>query len=225
MSDVQLDSPMPTEPEQVVDTPKTKTVTINGSEYVVPVELAEALEQREREFQRKLSEQAAELSRQFVVKNTPQEPLRESDPLDGVETLLFENPKEAVKRLREAIISEVSSMYQADQGRKQFWAEFYSDYPELRKHQTIVNAVLNQHLNEWASLPANQAKQLLANEVKREIAEIAKTVAPSGNRTHTEESRQPKVKSVASETPAPPKSLTQLLRERRAKMHPAVPVA
>lgn len=225
MSDVQLDLPFTPETEPTPEPPKTKPVTINGTEYSVPVDLADALEQREREFQRKLSEQAAELSRQWAARAPAQEAPKHEDPLEGVETLLFENPKEAVKRLRESIVSQVSSMYEADQGRKQFWADFYADYPELRKHQTIVDAVLNQHINEWASLPANQAKQLLANEVKREIVEIAKTIAPSGNRTYTEEQRQPKARPVASETPAPPKSLTQLLRERRSKMHPAVPVA
>lgn len=223
---VQLDLYQPTEQPTEQPAPNVKTVRIGGVEYTVPPDLADALEQREKEFQRKLSEQAAELQDRWLRASQAQlqEPQKEQDPLEGVDSLLFENPKEAVKRLRDSIVSQVSSMYQADQGRRQFWTDFYADYPELRKHQTLVDAVLNRHLQEWSSIPANQAKQLLADAVKREIAEIAKTIAPSGARTHAEEQRQPRPRAVASETPAPPKSITQLLKERRARFRPAAPI-
>lgn len=207
------------------DTPQVqlREVTINGRTFSVPQDVATALEEREREFQRKLSEQASELRARWE-QQTAEPAKQNTDVLEGLDTLLFENPKAALQKLRESIVTEVTSLYQADQGRRQFWVEFYQDYPELRKHQTLVSAILQQRLPEWATVPTTAAKKLLADEVKRELVEIAKTITPVQGRTYTEEQRSAAPRPTASEAPAPPKSLSQVLKERRAKHRPAVPV-
>lgn len=223
MADLTINPDLPDSSAEPVQAAPMRTVTIQGQTYTVPEDVAAAIEEREREFQRKLSEQAKELQERWVHKPA-QEPPAHPDVIEGLDTLLFENPKEALKRFKEAVVKEVTSLYQADQGQRQFWAEFYQEYPELRKHQTLVSAVLNQHFAEWAALPIPTARQRLAEEVKRELVEIAKTFSPSSSaRTYTEEQRIERPRPVASEAPAPPKSLSQLLRERRARHRPAIP--
>lgn len=215
---VEFQQPVTETPEPTPE-PQLVTITIQGKEYTVPPEVAAELKRREEEAA--LLAQAREY-RPPVMPPAP-EPAKPTDPLEGVETLLFENPKEAIKKLRESIVEQVTTLYQADQGRRQFWADFYTEYPELRRHQTLVNAVLQQHTAEWANVPVTQAKQLLAKAVKQELAEIAKTLAPTATRTHAEDSRVARPRPPASETPAAPKSITELIRDRRNRFRPAVP--
>lgn len=215
---LELTQPVTDTPEPAPE-PQLVTVTIQGREYTVPPEVAAELKRREEEAV--LLAQAREY-RPPVPPPAP-EPAKPTDPLEGVDTLLFENPKEAVKKLRESIVEQVTALYQADQGRRQFWAEFYMEHPELRRHQTLVSAILQQHTTEWANVPVTQAKQLLAKAVKQELMEIAKTIAPSTTRTHAEDPRVARPRPTASESPAAPKSISELIRDRKNRFRPAVP--
>jgi predicted DNA-binding ribbon-helix-helix protein len=193
---------------------KLVTVKINGVEYRVDPEMAAALEEREKDFQRKLSEQAEALRRQAPQPTPPLPQLPKED--DNLDVLLFESPKEAINKLEQRIIKKVVAAYQADQGEREFWNAFYRENEDLAKHDRLARAILNERFNEWANLPATQARKNLASAVREEILSIVK--AHSGEsapkRTFVE-GGSAGTASVQRTAPPQPRSLSDMIAKRR----------
>jgi hypothetical protein len=214
-----VDGPGTSSPTGSADEAREKLVTvkINGVEYRVDPDMAAALEEREKDFQRKLSEQAEALRRQAsqpvqVVPPLPQLP-KEDDNLD---VLLFESPKEAIAKLEQRIIKKVVAAYQADQGEREFWNAFYRENEDLAKHDRLARAILNERFNEWANLPATQARKNLAAAVREEILSIVKAHGGDSapKRTFVEggsASTAPVQRAAQSQ----PRSLSEMIAKRR----------
>jgi hypothetical protein len=151
-----------------------KTVRINGKEYKVDAAMAAALDAREKDFQRKLSEQAESFRRV-----TPARPAQPEPEVDNLDTLLFEKPKEALSKFEQRIIQKVTGAYQADQGQREFWADFNAENPDLARHGRISRTILSERFNEWAELPSVSARQNLAEAVRAEIAGIIDAHRPA----------------------------------------------
>jgi hypothetical protein len=215
--DGSVDGPGTSSPTGSADEAKEKLVTvkINGVEYRVDPEMAAALEEREKDFQRKLSEQAEALRRQTIQTAPPPLPQLPKED-DNLDVLLFESPKEAINKLEQRIIKKVVAAYQADQGEREFWNAFYRENEDLAKHDRLARAILNERFNEWANLPATQARKNLAAAVREEILSIVK--AHSGEsapkRTFVEggsTSTAPAQRAAQSQ----PRSLSEMIAKRR----------
>lgn len=175
--DQPLNAP-PTEETQLV------TIRLNGKTLTVTPDVADALQAREGEFQRRLSQQGQELGqlRQQVqsLATLPREKASDdSDPdLD-----YFRQPHQTVQqqlmKVRQEIIQEVEQKYQQEKARETFWSGFYAQNPDLKAHDWVVQATLAQ---EWSRLsvaaPEDAAADLAAATRKR----IATLAQPAGQR-------------------------------------------
>lgn len=100
----------------------------------------------------------------------------DKDEDDEFETLLFTDPKAAVKKIRASIKAEVkqemTGQYNAVESEKQFWTAFYDNNKDLKEHDFYVRAVLNREFAGWKDLPAVEAAQKLAETVKKELLKM-----------------------------------------------------
>ena len=167
-----IDGPAEEMPPEA-EPPAMVHVRLSGKDLEVTPETAEALRLREEEFQRRLSEQGAELGRLRQTAQPPK-PVKKVD----YDTLLFESPQQAIDSLREEIKQEVfqviGSAYQNDQNIRAFWGAFYQENPELSDAHDLVELMLNANLQSWAELPVSVARQRLADAVREKVHKLAK---------------------------------------------------
>lgn len=198
------------EPEEYVK------VKIDGVEYTVTKEVAAAMEERERGFQRKLTEQAVEITSRY---KQPQQVSNAQPVEDNLDVLLFENPKEALKKLEDRIITRVATAYNAEQGVRDFWGAFYQENEDLKRYDRIAKVLLNEHFNEWANLPSATARQRLAQAVRDEVLNIVEGhtgTRPQRSRTFVESSNSGTRPAPRQPAPAKPKTLSEVIHARRA---------
>lgn len=216
------------------DTEAQEVVKIDGVDYSVDKATAKALREREKSFQRKLTEQAEDLKIRYSrPEPVPQANRHVADPdnVDGLDVMLFENPKEALKRLKAQIVNDVTRAYQADQGERQFWTDFYAENADLTKYAKFVKAVFEEHFNEWVNLPIAKARKELAAVVREEIAELTKLQhredgdeEPKAPRRSAYVEGSGRFASAPKPTPKPedkePRTMVDILRERREARSP-----
>jgi hypothetical protein len=164
--------------------PAGTSITINGRSFTVDPELASALEGREQDFNRRLSEQGREVGElrrwQRQMERPPAAPQPQADSYNyGVR--IFEAPEEALMRVkREAIeeaTSQLTSRYRAEREQEQHWGRFYKDNPDLADEQRLVRAIAGELLQqpEWAdSQDMRGFFAELAKEAKGELLRISR---------------------------------------------------
>lgn len=215
-----LDAP-PDKPESAPVTPQAQEYTIGGRKFSVDPELARSLEQRESDFNRKLNENSRELGelRKLV------QPARQEPPVKGYDTLLFENPTEAVNRLKSEITAEVTSLYQQDKAQTDFWNGFYSKNQDLDRQDDdmLVRGVLQQNWNSLHALPPQEAAERLANLTRRQIlrysqkAKLEDESTPNpATRTFVEPASHPSPRPAPRAVDEGPATLTDVIKARRA---------
>lgn len=136
------------------------------------------------------------------------------------EDLMFKDPKEYNRLLRENVKKEIANElrgeYQKDQGTKDFWNAFYTDHPDLKGDDDLVKTILNSNLSDLAPMPVKAAGDKLAELTRARILKYTGGKMPAGKKVVTE----------GAGSPTPPKketqpnavvSLSDLLRARRAK--------
>lgn len=216
--------------------PKPQTVKIKHGDREIEVspELAEVWQNREQDFSRKLSEQGSELGQLRKVKQEYDgirsrivQPEPEAIP---IETQIFTDPKTALTRLRQEIRQELTTEYQQAEGKRKFWERFYRSHTDLNPDddQAFVEATYAQHQAEleaaWQSQGQSKAMDRLADLTREAILRTAKRFQPA--ETVQEVPARPTVvesggngrRTVAAPVaPEKPQTLSQIIRERRAK--------
>lgn len=178
-----LSEPGQQPPQDTPATGRLVAVKIAGREHQLPEDVAQALSEREREFDRKLSEHSQELgqlrqmTRQWQERQAPTAPQRPAEP--DIETLWFENPKAAAQKLRQEIRQEITGEYQRDQAIRSFWDGFYRGNDDLREDDFIVNAVFQRHFDQLADLAPAKAAETLADLTRKEIIRLSRKVKPA----------------------------------------------
>jgi hypothetical protein len=212
-----IESPEPKESPAPVTRKKVK---LSGNEYEVDDALSAAIEAREAEFQRKLSEQSEEVgrARDIISKWKPIETKSEvKDEDEELAALMFENPKEAIKRIRQTTVKEVEAKYNADQGQREFWQDFYAAHPELRHAGWVAQQVLTQNFESWRTLSVRASIEKLAVATKEQILALNQEgdeAAP--RRTKVEGTGDaPSPKPEKKEDKTAPVPLTTLISRRR----------
>lgn len=149
-------------------------------------------------------------------------PVVKDEPEPDWEKLLFENPKEYQRLMRESISKEITGKltkdYNEDQNKTKFWDAFYNDHKDLKDDDDIVRAILNANLGVLADMPVKQAGDKLAELTRERILKY------TGGKPRTVEK---KAVAEGANQPAPkpkPKSdddsivtLSDLIRARRLK--------
>lgn len=149
---------------------------------------------------------------------TPKAPDPEPEP--DWEDLMFKDPKEYHKRLRQSIEkdikSELTETYTRDQSTKDFWNAFYTDHADLKGDDDLVRTILQANLAELAPMPVKAAGDKLAELTRSRILKYTGGKIPSGKKAVAEGSGHATPKPVAVEENKVV-TLSQLLRARRAK--------
>ncbi|MFQ5793037.1 MAG: hypothetical protein ACE5JI_21410, partial [Acidobacteriota bacterium] len=124
------------EPGETPPASRLVEVSIEGSKFTLPEDVAQALEEREKGFQRKLSEQGAELGehRKFRQEVATRMGLADDGGAEKeppISELIFSEPDRFVESLEQRIVNKLTSAYTADKNQEKFWGDFYRDNPEL----------------------------------------------------------------------------------------------
>lgn len=159
--------------DQSEDTqPEVQMVRIRyaGSTYEVPEHLADVWAKREEEFQRKLSEQGRELGqlRQQTQVPSPVQ-TRPEPPQEDEDLAFFQSPSETIKRREAALRESLREEFRQEQAilvqRQQYWSQFYTENPDLRGREKLVNAVVSQEYENLKDLPPNESRVRLAEAI------------------------------------------------------------
>lgn len=201
------------------------SIDIGGTEYQVNKDAAEAYQ-----VERTASDSAIQdLRGQMARAATAPEPVAPVIPeTPDYSTTLFEDPNAVIAQLKEEIrsdvVNEVTSAYNADQGQKNFWDEFYETNADLQSTDILVKGVMQANWNTLAPLPTSQAGTKLAELARREILKItkaAKTPSRGDRSTTIEGASTPAAADAPANTGDQPVSLTDILKSRKAKRRAA----
>lgn len=147
--------------------------------------------------------------------------------------LIFDKPAETLKlygdKIKREVTQELTQKYQTETGQREFWSDFYQKNPDLSRDSDLVQATMNRHLAELADLPVPQASARLAELTRTRILGYAGINGKgptrgerSNGRTTIEGAAPPVVRPRAPEPSKGPKTLGELLKERRSTRSRAI---
>jgi hypothetical protein len=212
------------QPAASIETPKVVTIRQHGREYQMPEDVAQAWQEREQAFSRQ-GQELGELRRlRQQIEQTVQPP-KATEP--DINTLWFENPAAAAKRIKEETARELREEYQTERNREKFWDTFYRKHDDLREDDWVVEAQLARHGHELVDLPVPQAQDKLAELTRNEILRLSRkgrsVEEPTPSRADLLEpaSGERPPRRAPKEDPGP-KSMSEHIRARqRAKAEAA----
>lgn len=170
-------------------------------------------------MQAKLDAQDAELRRLKTA--APATPVAKPPKAEEVdyEEMLFSNPNEAVKRikddLRREISGELTRSYQKDQSEKTFWTEFYKENADLKDDDDLVKAILSKNMADLGDLPVKKASERLAELTRDRIGRYTNKTKGSGRAVA--EGSTNGTRTAKTEEPPKPTTLSDIIKARRAK--------
>ena len=206
------DSGEPVADASPADSEQLVTIMINGQPYDLPESAAIAY--------------AEEQSRsRDTAPAAPRGEQAQSEEEDFSE-LIFTDPQEYQRRLRESITSELKQQYQTQRSSDQFWTDFYSEHEDLKPDDKLVKVVLETNMGTLGNLPTKVAQGKLADLTRKEILSIAKRHAGGRQETPADNlegaqggqpapSAEPQTINQHQQQPRMPNTLGSALRERR----------
>lgn len=221
--------PLPETPPE----PQLVRIRISGDTFEVPEHIADALQKRELEFQRKLSEQGAELGRlrQQPRSDPPatQVPSPVSNPDEDL--TFFQSPTLAIQRvteklreeLRQELRQEVAQGLSLEDQRKEYWSQFYKENPDFVGRERLVNTVIVQEFNTLKDLSPDESRKALAGTLREMLGQppVDKKPLPQG-RAQSERSSNPSLPKPAPQTEETPRlGLSAELKARAARRRQA----
>lgn len=220
-SDPPADDP-PTNPD---DPPasQTRTIEIGGRMQEVPVEVADSIEAE----RQRIEEERQRLEQERQQMTTPEPDPNKGDDFDEK---FWANPRQAVDDLVSQRIESTKEELTAEQRKQQeqekFWGDFYGRYPELKGDSDIVEMVLNRNWSELSRLEVEPAMDELAKRSAQRIGKTLTSQQPPADKHRTaSEPATPGGDTPPShpnnDEPPASTSLSQLLKERRAKRQQA----
>lgn len=220
--------------EKETDKTEYAELVIGGQTFKVPKEAAQAIKTQRQTFDSEISELKTQ-----VIRSTQAQPIPASavpakeDELDySVE--LFANPKGTVDYIKKQMLNEVKELlqkevgglkkgYQEDQAAMAFWADFYGKHPELRAHEWVVKATLQQNADTFSSLQGPALGGRLAELTQENILGLTRSFAKgtSSQKNSTQDTLESggtspdKGEASSSVRPVQPQSLSAGIREKR----------
>ena len=120
------------------------------------------------------------LEERGITKKKPKKQQVDDDEGDegDDDSLMFTDTKAWKKKfaegLRKEITAEISQSYNADQGQKTFWQNFYAKNEDLEDYKFIVNATLQENMAELKDMEVREASKKLGEYVREKIIEMSK---------------------------------------------------
>jgi hypothetical protein len=148
------------------------------------------------------------------------EPEPEEDDVDW-DTLIYENPKEALRihgeRVAKSVEQNLTRKYQQDKNEQRFWDKFYAKHKDLTDDRDIVELVLSKNLSTLANKPSDEAMDELADLTRRRIMRYSDNPRPrKGSRAVVEGGHAPTHKATPKQAEQIT-TLSSLIKARRAK--------
>lgn len=142
---------------------------LGGKKITDPKELATyAKEIEARAIQAEIERERA--SKTQPTMNAPV--VEEKTDEDNIEDLLFQDPKKAIKLIEERAETRVKKMLDAKDATQKFWDDFYTENPDLKSHDRVVQLITREKWNEVANIPLAEAKKRLVDESRKMINSI-----------------------------------------------------
>lgn len=91
---------------------------------------------------------------------------------DNIEDLLFQDPKKAIQLIEERAERRVKSMLDQKDATQKFWTDFYTENPDLKSYDRVVQLITREKWNEVANIPLTEAKKRLVDESRKMINSI-----------------------------------------------------
>lgn len=151
--------------------PKMVKVSVGGIDVEVPEAAAAAME-AERQAAREAISSREELLRNASRQPDPMQdnprPTSGKDPEDELDELMFTNPREYRKRLKENFMREAETRYSAAETTRSFWDWFWQVNPTLKRleHDVVAEALFNRHLQNLKNMPLRDAAVKLGGLVR-----------------------------------------------------------
>jgi hypothetical protein len=154
-------------PSEKVEEPKPEVkVTLNGKEFT---SYEEAIKYAEEIARNQEIEEAYRQGRESAV---PKKETTGPSFEEEMETLLFENPKEAVaklkKHMRDEILGEINAEREQQQATQSAWQEFDSMYSDLKENHELVTYIVETN-PDIARMPKAEAFPLIAQKARNMI--------------------------------------------------------
>lgn len=158
----------------------------------------------------------------FVPPPPPPPPVAaQEDPDAELDNLWYTNPREAARRIRDSVKTEIYREYQVEQSQRQFWGKFYSDNPDLAKADSFVRATLNQYAQMLAPMDVATGQAKLAELTRTSLLAATQgfrqnvpAAAPALAESPSTPGARPSAQAAEPVEKAP-MSLSETLRARR----------
>lgn len=134
-------------------------------------------------------------------------------------SLSLSNPKTFVGQIKEELRSEYRAAEQARENMRGFWEQFWTDNKELRQFEPVVKMVFDGNMSTLGPMQMNDAREKLAEIARSTVLTINKDAfqkKPRGERALIEGEGTGAAPVQPQEGQVQPKSLTQLIKQRRA---------
>lgn len=217
-------------------------VTTNGKDFMVPKNMAEAMNAQSEQFTTQVStmnkalsdneaqhqQQLTDLNTQFATKIQDMAPVVPA--VDNFETSFYEDPKAAFDTLRDEVKQEIAASkkemtetYTQDQIRlsteaqtvqveKDFWAGFYKEQPDLKGHEMIVKGIMARDNDTFTGKSLDEIGIHLADETRKYFMSINPNYKSPD--IHTENPSNIGQPAVLAESEEKVVTLSQQLRSR-----------
>jgi hypothetical protein len=210
---------------QTASTPSLVGVKIAGRDFQLPTDVADAMQEREREFQQKLSEHSNELGQLRQWRTQVQQTVQPQSQPQGpdLNTIWFTDPAKAAALVEERTTQKLAQAYQRDMTIRTFWDTYHRKYPDYTDASVLSESLFSRHVQELNAMPnLDAAADRLGDLVGKEILKLTRKVKTDEN------PRQPArlVERATGERVAPPseedeedkklpKSLGEAIRARQ----------
>lgn len=153
-----------------------------------------------------------------VTKLTPKAAATPAAEGPDYETLLFTNPKEAIRLIKAEMRDELNGQLSATNAQQSFWTEFYVQNPDLKDADWLVKSILTREMPRMMKMQVPEAIKDLSDTVKGEILKLSKVKAPKDPKGEVEGANESgrtrsKVTDAGKDSPT---SITDVLKARKA---------
>jgi len=209
--------------------PQGIEVTLNGRQFMVSPEIADAMGVRDRQIDAKLSENSRELGELRKLKPAPDpnpNPNPDPDPQPPSRgDRFFEDPdavlNERDKALEERIVTRVTTAYTRDKAQNDFWNDLYKANTDLDRatDHTLVRGIMQDNYAEIEHMNTPEAITKIADLTRQRILSMSrrmKATSPSEpSRTVVEPTGGPTGSPPAPNAEERPTSLGGVIKKRQ----------
>lgn len=162
---------------------------------------------------------------------TQSEAVVETDWTDEVEKEIFENPKEAIKKIHQKAMADAQKLLDDNETRKieairvqeaqkKTWSNFYETNADLSgaQAQEVVNGILQRDWKELGPMSSDKALDILAKRSRDFIASLKETQLPTtmlqSNKVVTTKSGTPSTATSTQKKSSPLDFISQVNKHR-----------